>query len=64
MSADPNVTLSGALRTLSLGRTVREGIWLDDGTPVRVAPDGSLIVAPFPYGRSLHSRVARLVLAP
>lgn len=64
MSADPNVTLSGALRTLSLGRTVREGIWLDDGTPVRVAPDGSLIVTPFPYGRSLHSRVARLVLAP
>lgn len=63
MSADPNVTLSGDLRTVFPGRAVVEGVWLDDGSPVSISSDGSLVVTPFPYGRSMHSRVARLILA-
>lgn len=65
MSADPNVTLPAETARISFPfPPIRSAVWLDDGSPVDfIHADGqlTLLPKPYPYGRNLVVRVARIL---
>ncbi len=62
MCYNANVTRLRAQKRVPLPAGAAEVTWLDSGEPAALEPDGSLVPQPFPYGTSLHARVARFRL--
>ena len=58
MSADPNVQLGVAAKTVAVNADIKSAVWLDNGQPIEVK-DNSFKVVPFSYGHSYSVRVAR-----
>ena len=62
MSADPNVALSGAEKSVVLDRKIKYGVWLDSNEQIDIVNDNSFLVKPFCYEESYSVRVAKLKL--
>ena len=62
MSADPNVALNGAKKSVVLDRKIKYGVWLDSNEQIDIVNDNSFTVKPFCYEESYSVRVAKLKL--
>lgn len=62
MSADPNVQLGVAGKTVTVHADMENAVWLDNGKPIEVKDNG-FVVTPFDYGQSYSVRVARFTVA-
>lgn len=63
MSADPNVALQSAGKTVRFaGAKIKGGYWLDSGEPLETVEEDAFKVRPFSYGTSLCVRVAKITL--
>ena len=58
MSADPNVQLNSAVKTVKIYADIKNCMWLDNGKKTNIK-DGKINVNPFNYGTSYSARILK-----